>query len=1141
MGSPRAEIARPRGAPFCLKKGVASARRGRKPRKIKAGGRGPLIARAAEASAPGRAENFNLRSMWRCRGWGRWILAAPAWLGARSGLWGGAMRRFSWALLIGFLAGTARLAAAEPFINELHYDNSGSDAGEGVEIAGPAGTDLAAYDLVFYNGSSRAVYLVVPLSGRLPDEAGGGFGARWFALAGLQNGDPDGVALVARSSAQVLQWFAYDGSFAALGGAADGLFLSNLGVGESASTPVGHSLQLRGAGAAAGDFTWQGPFPASPGTLNAGQVFGAVAPRSALSFSPGLLREGESAVGTFRLSPAPPQPVEVALRAEGPLELPTSVRVPASGSVQFSVRAPLDGIPDGFAEAAVWAGDASMGLAGAGLQIVDADRPARSAPNALRLVTLNVRLGLGAPGSAEFAAVREVVERLSPDVLLLQEVSNGGDFGDARALLEQVGFPGGAAFWAAEGEAFAGQTYRPGDFGDGACLFTASRYPIVRRVQIGRGVAGRQELTRFPLFTTLDLPGPDLHVVNVHLKAGTGDADRFRKAVEAYRIREFLAQAGLRPESDDVVLGGDCNAVDTLYLPALSYATSSYLLAAGASLPQSYQLGSDLATPPGLVLPYSAPPFAPASSVYPHQGFNPAGLFAPTLFQADGSTGATFNLFDARFDYFFLPQRLQANGQARGEVYNSRRESQADGLPKRRSLPRPELSEIASDHYAVFLDIDRSPAPSLRLTVSPSELDESAEFAPWATVSLQPPPAAPVTVHLESWRDQRVQFALDGVTLTSAQPSAAVPLRVPFSPLVEPRRAIALRARAAGYAPAYASLAVRSAEASGQLLFSQYIEPPASPGPGENGSRALELYNASGETLDLARLRWEVLRYTNGSLSPTKLAQTLLVVPANSPALLPAGQVVVVGEAAVGEALVAAGLLPSPSPSFAEADPHTLFCNPAGQAVFLKGSNLDFNGDDALEIVADGVRSDVFGRIGQDPGSAWSAGPGQPSSADQNLALRPEIATGSTGFDLPNARFATLNSGASLAGLGLPPLPTDPYLAWAESHGLRAIARAPNSDPDADGRPNLLEFAQITDPTRGDAPSDSAAFPPSALTLNPDPWLRISWERGDLAGPWLPAPEVQPAAFGPQRTLWQWPPPEPAAPRRFWRLRVARP
>ena len=1054
------------------------------------------------------------------------------------------MPRFSWAPLIALLAGAAPLSWAQgPFISELHYDNAGSDTGEGVEIAGAAGSDLAPYDLVFYNGSGRAVYLVVPLSGQLPDEAGSGFGARWFALAGLQNGDPDGVALVAREAAQVQQWFAYEGSFTGLGGAADGLWFATIPVSETATTPVGYSLQLRGTGAFAADFAWQGPFPASPGALNAGQTLTGATPHSTLSFAPSLLREGESAVGHLKLNPAPPQPVVVALRTDGPLELPASVLVPTSGSVAFPVRAALDEVADGFQEAAVLAGDAlaSYGIAGAGIQIIDADRPARSAPDTLRLATFNVRLGLGAPGSAEFAAVREVVERLSPDVLLLQEVSNSGDFGDARALLEQAGFPTGAAFWAVEGEAFAGQTYRPGDFGDGACLLTASRYPIVRRVQIGRGVAGRQELTRFPLFTTIDLPGPDLHVINVHLKAGTNDADRFRKAVEAYRIREFLAQAGLRPESDDLVLGGDCNAIDALYLPALSYATASYPATAASSLPLSYQLGSDLATPPGAILPYSVPPFAPASSVYPHQGFNPAGLFAPTLFQADGLTATTFNLFDARFDYFFLSQRLQANGQARGEVYNSRKESQADGLPKRRSLPRPELSEIASDHYAVFLDLDRSPLPALRLTVSPSDIDESSPAVPLATLSLQPPPTAPVTVQLETWRDQRVRFALDRVVLTPAQPSAAVPLLVPFSPLVEPRRALGLRASALGYAPAFASLTLRSAEASGQLLFSQYLEPPSAPGPGDNAARALELYNASGQTLDLARLRWEVLRYTNGALQPTKVAQTLLVVPANSPALLPPGQVVVIGEAAVGEALVALGLLPSPSPSFAEADPGTLFCDPAGRALFLKGSNLDYNGDDALEIVADGVRSDVFGTIGQDPGTSWNDGPGQPSTADQNLSLRPEIATGSTGFDRPAARFATLSSGSSLQGFGLPPVPTDRYLAWAEAQNLAGIDRAPNSDPDQDGRPNLLEFLLETNPARSDAPPSAAAFPASLLTLNPDPWLQLTWEHSDLRGPWSPAPEVQRTAADPLHTRWHWPLADPAAPARFWRLRATRP
>lgn len=42
--------------------------------------------------------------------------------------------------------------ASHLFINEFHYDNIGGDTNEQVEIAGPAGTVLQNWQLVFYNG-----------------------------------------------------------------------------------------------------------------------------------------------------------------------------------------------------------------------------------------------------------------------------------------------------------------------------------------------------------------------------------------------------------------------------------------------------------------------------------------------------------------------------------------------------------------------------------------------------------------------------------------------------------------------------------------------------------------------------------------------------------------------------------------------------------------------------------------------------------------------------------------------------------------------------------------------------------------------------------------------------------------------------
>ena len=52
--------------------------------------------------------------------------------------------------------------------SELHYDNFGADAGEAIEVEGPAGTSLAGWSIVLYNGNGGVVYNTVPLSGTIP-------------------------------------------------------------------------------------------------------------------------------------------------------------------------------------------------------------------------------------------------------------------------------------------------------------------------------------------------------------------------------------------------------------------------------------------------------------------------------------------------------------------------------------------------------------------------------------------------------------------------------------------------------------------------------------------------------------------------------------------------------------------------------------------------------------------------------------------------------------------------------------------------------------------------------------------------------------------------------------------------------------
>lgn len=162
------------------------------------------------------------------------------------------------------------------WVNEFHYDDAGSDDGEFIEVAGPAGAALDGWSLVLYNGSGGAVYATLPLSGALPDQQNG-FGTASVAAPGLQNGSPDGVALVDPEGV-VAAFLSYEGTFMAADGPAAGMTSADVGVMEEGGTAEGQSLQLVGTGASGADFAWTGPAAASPGQPNAGQTFEAPPP-----------------------------------------------------------------------------------------------------------------------------------------------------------------------------------------------------------------------------------------------------------------------------------------------------------------------------------------------------------------------------------------------------------------------------------------------------------------------------------------------------------------------------------------------------------------------------------------------------------------------------------------------------------------------------------------------------------------------------------------------------------------------------------------------------------------------------------------------------------------------------------------------
>ncbi len=179
------------------------------------------------------------------------------------------MKKITFSILLMFAAFVCH--AQSVFINELHYDNDSGDVGEFVEVAGPAGTDLSTYSIVLYNGSGGTSYGTTTLSGTIDDEGGSGFGAVSFLISGIQNGAPDGLALVDGGS--VVQFLSYEGDFTATDGPANGMMSTDIGVSEPGNTPVGQSLQLTGTGDMYAEFTWTGPAAESPGDINAGQTF----------------------------------------------------------------------------------------------------------------------------------------------------------------------------------------------------------------------------------------------------------------------------------------------------------------------------------------------------------------------------------------------------------------------------------------------------------------------------------------------------------------------------------------------------------------------------------------------------------------------------------------------------------------------------------------------------------------------------------------------------------------------------------------------------------------------------------------------------------------------------------------------------
>lgn len=132
------------------------------------------------------------------------------------------------------------------------------------------------------------------------------------------------------------------------------------------------------------------------------------------------------------------------------------------------------------------------------------------------------------------------------------------------------------------------------------------------------------------------------------------------------------------------------------------------------------------------------------------------------------------------------------------------------------------------------------------------------------------------------------------------------------------------------------------------LFFSEYVE-------GSSHSKALEVYNPTSSPVALSNYR--LIRFSNGSSLPVDSIDLVGTLPAHSVWVIVNGQAVPDGNGA--------------------------FCDPVllamgdqvGPANYVAGTAVMYmNGDDALALVkiAPHTYLDIFGKIGEDPGTAWT-------------------------------------------------------------------------------------------------------------------------------------------------------------------------
>lgn len=351
----------------------------------------------------------------------------------------------------------------------------------------------------------------------------------------------------------------------------------------------------------------------------------------------------------------------------------------------------------------------------------------------LRVVTFNIESGfignqrqpsITAPGTIDFESVRAILARINADIISFQEILPSDDDGSSEnfaALATELGYE--HTILASRSNVFD-PLIRNAIF---------SRYPIRDIEEIGsadfydeRGLVDNdgnrpREIGRTQIAAVIDIPGAaePLNLVSLHNIALTSPiaSRRFRQAIELARLRNYLAENNLT-SSDNILLMGDFN------LGGFSLDFES--IPDGG--PSSYRLGSDITFP----VAYSSNP-----EFYFPSALQLSALEARSLNNNDATTFGGSTL-----DFIMTTPAMAVQGS---EIYRSALDiSNTQGLPKFGNPLPADTSEDASDHFAIFADLELEdaipPLTSYSLTDSTLSIvetfdgfdgDEAPE--PWAS------------------------------------------------------------------------------------------------------------------------------------------------------------------------------------------------------------------------------------------------------------------------------------------------------------------------------------------------------------------------------------------------------------------------